>query len=128
MLNVRPAPMIGRWRTVGASAVAMLLLCASTPLLGQALVPVSVIGLDYAFQAPDTLPPGPAIFSLVNRGSVRHEVVIYVANEGRTVADYLQAKTPQERQQLGRAVGLILAEPGQPALARLALTVVKGQS
>ena len=106
----------------------MLCMCATTPLLAQELLPVSVVGLDYAFQAPDTRPAGPAIFSLVNRGAVRHEVVIYVVNEGRTVADYLQARSAQERQLLGRAVGLILADPGQPALGRLALTLVKGQA
>jgi hypothetical protein len=100
----------------------------SAPLLAQAPRPVAIVGLDYAFQARDTIPAGPVIFSFSNKGAVRHEMVIYILNEGRTLADYLRAASAQERQGLGRAVGLILAEPGQPALARMVVNMAKGQS
>lgn len=100
----------------------------SAPLLAQEPRPVAIVGLDYAFQGRDTIPAGPAIFSFVNQGAVRHEMVIYILNEGRTLADYLRAATAQERQGLGRAVGLILAEPGQPALARMVVNLAKEKS
>ena len=124
MRNVIPAK---HWRTLVAPIAAIMGGVLSAPMLAQEPRPVTIVGLDYAFQAPDTLPAGPVIFSLVNRGSVRHEMVFYVLNEGRTLRDYLNAATAQERQGLGRAAGLILAEPGQPALARMVVNLVKGE-
>jgi hypothetical protein len=116
------------WRRRIPFAVALVCLSSPKGLLAQDPRPVSIIGLDYAFQAPDTLRAGPAIFSFLNRGSVRHEMVLYVLNDGRTLGDYLRATTAEERRPLGRAVGLILAEPGQPALGRLVVDLVTGQS
>jgi hypothetical protein len=100
----------------------------SAPLPAQAPRPVEIIGLDYAFRGRDTIPAGPVSLSFLNQGAVRHEMVLYILNEGRTLADYLKAATAQERQGLGRPVGLVLAEPGKPALARMVVDLVKGES
>ena len=127
MIRLIQNPLAVSWRT-RPLAIAVLCAAASTSLLAQAPRPVSITGLDYAFQAPDTLPAGPAIFSLLNRGTVRHEMVIYILNEGKTLGDYLRATSAEERRSLGRAVGLILAEPGQPSLGHLMVDLVKGQS
>jgi len=108
---------------------AVLLLGFSPPtVIAQSPRAVSVVGLDYAFQAPDTLPAGPVTFSLLNRGTVRHEMLFFLLNEGRTLGDLLRAATPEERRPLGSLVGLILAEPGQPAGARLVVDLVPGRS
>ena len=114
-------------RTVALVATAASGFLAA-PVLAQEPRPVTIIGLDYAFQGRDTIPEGPVIFSLMNQGAVRHEMVLYILNEGRTLADYLRATTAQERQGLGRALGLILAEPGQPAPVRMVVNLTKGQS
>lgn len=127
MRDLIPATMARHGRTTVA-LVATLSGFLSAPILAQEPRLVSIVGLDYAFQAPDTIPAGPVMFSLLNRGTVRHEMVLYILHEGRTLADYLRAATAQERQGLGRAVGLILAEPGQPALARMVVDLVRGQS
>jgi hypothetical protein len=116
------------WKTTVALVATAGSGLLSTPLLAQAPRPVAIVGLDYAFQGRDTIPAGPVIFSFLNQGAVRHEMVLYIPNEGRTLADYLRAATAQERQGLGRAVGLILADPGQPALARMVVNLKEGQS
>ena len=108
---------------------AVLLLGFSPPtLIAQSPRSVSVVGLDYAFQAPDTLPAGPVTFTLLNRGTVRHELLFFLLNEGHTLGELLRAATPEERRPLGSLVGLILAEPGQPAGARLVVDLVQGRS
>lgn len=112
--------MIGLVATAGSGFL-------SAPLLAQTPRPVTIVGLDYAFQGRDTIPAGPVIFSFVNQGAVRHEMVIYIVNEGRSLADYLKATSGQERQGLGRPVGLVIAEPGEPALARMVVNLAKGQ-
>ena len=128
MRNSIPAVLACHWRARVALVAAVMSGVFSTPLLAQQPRVVTIVGLDYAFQAPDTIPAGPVIFSLMNRGSVRHEMVLYIPHEGRTLRDYLNAATAQDRQRLGRAAGLILAEPGQPALAGMVVNLVKGQS
>src|SRR6267154_4763814 len=43
---------------------------------------VDITAVNYAFQAPATLPPGPAVFRLVNAGSVPHEVQVFLVKAG----------------------------------------------
>jgi|SRR5687767_7244679 len=108
---------------------AVLLLVSPPPtLIAQSPRAVTVIGLDYAFQAPDTLPAGPVTLSLLNRGTVRHELILLLLNEGRTLGELLQATTVEARTSLGRAIGLIFAQPGQPADAQLIVNLVQGRS
>lgn len=108
---------------------AVILLGFSPPRLGaQSPRAVEVVGLDYAFQAPDTLSAGPVTLSLLNRGTVRHELILLILNEGRTLAELLQATTLESRASLGRPLGVIFAQPGQPADAQLIVDLVQGRS
>jgi len=108
---------------------AVLLLGSSPPrLIAQSPRAVTVIGLDYAFQAPDTLPAGSVALSLLNRGTVRHELLFFLLNEDRTLGELLRSTTIQDRLSLGRLVGLIVAEPGQPAGAQLVVDLARGRS
>ena len=120
--------MSDHWKTMLALVATAGSGFLSAPLLAQTPRPVEIVGLDYAFRGRDTIPAGPVAFSFLNQGTVRHEMVIYILNEGRTLADYLKAATGQERQGLGRAVGLVLAEPGQPARAQMVVNLAKGES
>lgn len=43
---------------------------------------VDITAVNYAFQAPATLPPGPAVFRLVNLGTVPHEVQLFLFKPG----------------------------------------------
>ena len=128
MRDLIPAEMAHHWRTALALVATTVSGSLSAPVLAQEPRPIGIVALDYAFQAPDTIPAGPVSLSLLNRGAVRHEMVLYIVNEGRTLRDYLRAATAQDRQVLGRVVGLILAEPGQPSVARMVVDLVKGQS
>ena len=85
--------------------LAAVLLLGTSPatLIAQSPRAVTVIGLDYAFQAPDTLPAGPATLSLLNRGTVRHELILYLLNEGRNPGEFLRS-TLEERLSMGRRV------------------------
>ena len=97
-------------------------------LAAQKAKTLSIVGRDYAFQAPDTIAAGPVLISFVNRGTVRHELVLYVASEGSSLTDYLGASSPLQRQTLGRTIGLLAAEPGQPSPGRLITELVQGRT
>jgi len=113
---------------IGARAAILMLGFLPSPLMAQSPRAVTVIGLDYAFQAPDTLPAGPVSLSLLNRGTVRHELILILLNEGRTLGELLQATTSEARMSLSRPVGLIFAQPGQPADAQLLINLAQGRS
>ncbi len=50
---------------------------------------VTVTGLDYAFQAPDTVGAGLAIVAFVNRGTVRHEMFLLRLQVGTDAPQHL---------------------------------------
>ena len=114
------------------NALAICSLTASvraSKLFGQAPASVTIRGLDYAFQAPDTIAGGPTLFTLENLGTVRHEVAIARIKEGHTFAEVFAAKTPGERNALlDGLVGLIIADPGKTALGQLLASMDKGRS
>jgi hypothetical protein len=58
-------------------AVVSIAACAS-----RAPRSVDITAVNYAFQAPATLPPGPAVFRLINLGSVPHEVQLFIFKPG----------------------------------------------
>ena len=96
-------------------------------LIAQNPRAVTVIGLDYAFQAPDTLPAGPVTLSFINRGIVRHELILYRLNDGRGAGEFLRSNQ-EERQKMGRPLGIIFADSGQPAGAQLTADFARGRS
>ena len=103
-------------------------LLAANPGSAQGTKPVTVVGHDYAFDVVDSVKAGTILFSLQNKGSVRHEVVVLLLKKNRTWSDYLAAKTPEERRTMNDGViGLILAEPGQTAPGRLLAKLQKGR-
>jgi len=110
-----------------STLLAVLCLGISLPLTAQAPRTLVVRGMNYAFQAPDTVPAGLTAFVLDNQGTVRHELVVVRLKEGRTLAELIAAKTLEERQPLYDAVvGLIVAQPGQRAPGSLVTELSKG--
>jgi hypothetical protein len=107
--------------------VAVLLFGSPVIVVAQSPRAVTVIGLDYAFQAPDTLPAGSTTLSLINRGAVRHEVLLFLLNEGVRPGEFLRA-TVEQRLSLGHPVGAVFAEPGQTAAAQLVVDLARGRS
>jgi hypothetical protein len=90
---------------------------------------VTIRGLDYAFQSPDTIVGGPTLFTFENHGTVRHEVVISRLKEGHTLSEVVEAKTPADRNALlDGLVGLVIADAGKTALGQLLASMEKGRS
>ena len=91
---------------------------------------VTVGGLDYAFQAPDTLPPGPTVFHFENRGEVRHEMVLVRLKEGVTMQQLMEGV--QSGSEPGEFIeggpGILLAQPGQTTAAGLLVDLVPGRT
>lgn len=56
-----------------------LVIAACSPEAPRA---IPIIAVNYAFQAPDSVPAGPAAFTLTNRGSVVHEVQLFRFRRG----------------------------------------------
>ena len=64
-----------------ASLIPLLLLVACGPRPPR---PIAITAVNYAFQAPDSVPAGPAVFTLTNRGTVLHEVQLFRFRRGIT--------------------------------------------
>ena len=73
--SMRPVPS----HRIGVLAIAALVVAACTR---SAPTPVEIRAVNYAFGAPASLPPGPALFRLVNAGTVPHEVQLYAFKAG----------------------------------------------
>lgn len=58
---------------------------------------VDITAVDYAFAAPDTLPPGWTTFRMRNIGEEHHLLLLYRLPEGRTYAEYMELAPPFER-------------------------------
>ena len=52
---------------------------------------VTMTATDFAFEAPDTIPAGVTTIRLVNRGPALHHAQLVRFNEGKTLADLLNA-------------------------------------
>lgn len=102
---------------------AVLPLCASAQ---ETSLPV--IGLDYAFQLPDSIKAGPVIFTLKNQGMVHHQMLIYLMKEGKGLTEFVKA-TPQERGGLAEELlGVVFANAGVTAPGRLGIDLVRGRT
>ena len=91
---------------------------------------MEIIGLDYAFQAPSTLPSGRTTFRFFNRGKVSHELNIGLLKRGVTVQQFVDAMTTERPITEVReiSVGVLFAEPGTRAPAALSTDLLPGRT
>jgi hypothetical protein len=108
-------------------AAACLLLSWAGQARAQRVANVSVTGLDYAFQAPDTLRGGPTAFAFENHGKRRHEVIIYRLRTGVSVDSVVHADRAARRA-LTELVGILVAEPGEKPLGRILVDLSPGRT
>ena len=94
----------------------------------QHVANVTVIGLDYAYQAPTTLPAGLTTFAFENRGKVVHEVVIGRLKPGITLDSIMHSEPGPARRALVKNVGILVAEPGESPLGRLEVELSAGET
>lgn len=94
--------MSSSWSRMGslgiAAAVALAAGCAkkeAAPVAQSSPNHVIVTATDFAFQAPDSIPAGLAMFHLVNKGPSIHHMQLVQMDSGKTLADLMTAmKTP----------------------------------
>lgn len=91
---------------------------------------VTVIGLDYAFGGPRTLPPGPTSIAFENRGEVDHEMIFVLLNEGVTLDQVLEGVAagadPGDFTEGGAAI--LLVGPGEMAGSRVEVDLLPGRT
>jgi uncharacterized cupredoxin-like copper-binding protein len=91
---------------------------------------VTVQGTDYAFDVPETLPPGQTAFTFANAGQVPHEMILVRLKEGVTLPQVLQAvqagSDPAEFTEAGTAI--LIAPPGDTARTRLLVDLLPGRT
>ena len=92
---------------------------------------VTVLGNDYVFQGPDTLPAGPTVIEFENQGEVRHEMILVRLTEGTTLDEVMAAAESEETdfsQYLEGGLGILIADAGQTADSRLHVDLVPGRT
>ena len=111
-------------------AVLLLVLLLAWPsrVHAQQIATVTVVGLDYAYQAPATLPAGLTAFAFENHGKVRHEVVIARLRAGATLDSLIHGEPGAARLRFVEIVGILIAEPEGRPLGRLLVDLAPGQS
>ncbi len=106
----------------------VLLLAWTSRVPAQQIAPVTIVGLDYAYQAPATLPAGLTAFAFENHGKVRHEVVIARLRAGATLDSLIHGEPGAARLRFIEIVGILITEPGGRPLGRLLVELAPGQS
>jgi plastocyanin len=94
-------------------------------------IPTSVIGgVDYAFKAPATVPPGRHLVAFENQGKVAHEVAIALLRRGVTIDSVLKVEKAggdvDGMFEPGES-GLLTSQPGQKALGHLDVNFLPGR-
>lgn len=91
---------------------------------------VTVIGLDYAFGGPRTLPPGPTSIAFENRGEVDHEMILVLLREGVTLDQVLEGVAagadPGDFTEGGAAI--LIVGPGETAGSRVQVDLLPGRT
>lgn len=84
------------------------------------------MGTDYAFEVPDTLPPGPTLFVLENRGAVEHELGMGLLKEGLTMEGALAAEEAGE-DPLEESLGFLYADSEERSPSGLFVALQPGR-
>ena len=88
-----------------------------------------MVGTDYAFTMPTTLPAGPTLFAFRNEGRVHHELMLAALKPGVTLADALEARRAgrDPREFLESGASVLYAGPGQRSTAQLLVDLEPGR-
>jgi HAMP domain-containing protein len=92
---------------------------------------IEVVATDYAFLGlPSKIPPGPTIFSFVNRGQFQHELSIARLRPGVTADEVLRVSREGGRMRdvIERSVGVLVAGAGKSPDGRLLVDLLAGET
>lgn len=103
------------------------LVVASTSDLRRAK-DVEIVGFDYAFKVPTTMPPGPTTLRFRNDGKHRHELNIVQLKAGASLKQFIDAANADKplSPMIERVVGVLFAEPGERSPAALSVNLAPG--
>ena len=114
--------------TLFAAGVMSLTACARSEIPGR-YNEVEIVGNDYAFTAPASVPAGRTTFRFTNNGKVRHELNISRLKPGVSMDQLLAAVRADQavRSLIDGPVGVLFAQPGETSNSSLSVDLLKGQ-
>ena len=91
---------------------------------------IKVAGVDYAFQVPDSLSPGPAAFRFANTGKVPHEMIVALLKPGVTLGQLMsEMQAGRDPQTLTEGmVGILITPPGTESIGTLNVDLLPGRT
>jgi hypothetical protein len=96
---------------------------------------LKVIGTDYAFEAPDSVPAGRTEILFENDGKQKHEIAVVLARPGTTPAQIsaaaaagIAAPRLAEAYSDGSPLGALFAAPGTTSRATMMVNLQHGQT
>ena len=126
-----------RWTRLAALSIVAMLACSPNVVAAQATRgphAVRIVGTDYAFAGPDTVPAGSTAFHFENRGAKQHEIAVVRARPGTTVAQIVAAaKSGLPAPKLAAAysdgppLGALFVAPGHASQAALVSSLERGR-
>lgn len=102
-----------RW--LGHCCLVLAVLACSRTVDAPAEQTIDVVGSDYAFQAPDSVFPGPTVFRFRSTGRVDHEMILVQLRQGATIEQLVAADGRDSLVDALRdgGVAVLFASPGQ---------------
>jgi uncharacterized cupredoxin-like copper-binding protein len=111
---------------------ALLVLVSASPLGAEE---VKIVGRDFSFDAPASLPAGLTTFVFENPGAVRHEMIIRLLRQGVTEQQIIDAHQtgmplPKQMEQFadGEVLGILMARPRQGSSGKLLVHLISGRT
>ena len=117
--------------TMVSPATALLFACGQAPPAPPTTIrEIQVAGLDYAFQLPDSLPPGPTSFRFSNTGKVPHEMILALLKPGVTLSQLMtHAQAGGNPQELTDGMaGILVTGPGTETIGALHVDLLAGRT
>ena len=114
----------------GAAALILALVGGEVGHAQAASRELTVTGIDYAFQLPDSIRPGRTILRFHNAGKVRHEMAVAQLKDGVTLVRVLEVVkaggSPDSL--LDGVVGILIASPGAVTIGGLLADLLPGRT
>ena len=90
---------------------------------------VEIVGVDYAFKTPASLPAGRTTFTFRNSGKHRHELNIFLLKPGFKIEDIVKAAKEGKSQlpMIEGSVGVLFSDPTSTAPSRLSVDLKSGR-
>jgi hypothetical protein len=117
-------------KSLVAFAVAALIGGHSGPPIAKPVArEVEVVGVDYAFKLPATLPPGLTTFRFRNEGQHRHEFNVFLLKPGVTIDQVIKARKEgqSQMQYIDGPVGVLFAGKGKKSVSTLTTNLLPGR-